>query len=559
MKVETELSVKARPGLIQLWPYLVFAILVAAYNAVFLRYGFNATDEGWLLSLGRRIVDGQQPYRDFYFLLTPLSVYIQAALIKIFGDGYTVLAARVYWVVQMWAMTTIVSLLYRKYVGHIELLLLLVTGYVVSSMLLSFPWYSYDGVFWSAVALVLFSKRQYAFTGVAAFLAFMSKQNYLALMPLVIILGLILKWAKIELAGINRRSIISMVIGFGIPLAGYLGFLILSGDFSAFITNVFIYPPETSNMSFWFAIFQNNPQALLIALPMIATIAVLFYVPADKWRYALIILIPLTGYVLIQKTGYFVFSLAFFNYAVLAFVLWRLWHGERGEDSESIRHLATIQLFASVIVYLSGCTFGGIIFTYAGSGVALPLAYVLLKKTGATPFRARVALAVILVFLVLGGYYKYRHVYRDAPRSELTAEFQTPGLRGIKSTPRNVAQVDGLVTAAKIHSAPGDYILVYPDFPVLYYLADRNNPTPIEWFYWRGFNKEMLQAAMRALAENPPKLVFVQAYIEDNYLRSGEPLAYLKDSKYPPLYALIRANYHSIDPVGDIFMFVPEF
>ncbi len=159
----------------------------------------------------------------------------------------------------------------------------------------------------------------------------------------------------------------------------------------------------------------------------------------------------------------------------------------------------------------------------------------------------------------MGGYYKHREVYRDAPRDELTAEFQTPGLRGIKSTPRNVAQIDGLVTAVRIHSLPSDNIMIYPDFPVLYFLADRDNPTPIEWYYWRGFNKRMLQEAMLALAENPPKLVFVQEYLEDNYRRQGEPLAYLENSKYPPLYALIRANYEPAERIGDIFMFVPKF
>ncbi len=121
------------------WPYAVFLLLVALYSLLTLAHGFNATDEGYLLSAGARVAEGEAPYADFYFFRTPLSVYIQAAFISIFGDSYTVLVSRWVWTLQMCLVVVLISLLYRCFVRPWELLLLLVTTFTVSTLLLIFP------------------------------------------------------------------------------------------------------------------------------------------------------------------------------------------------------------------------------------------------------------------------------------------------------------------------------------------------------------------------------------------------------------------------------------
>ncbi|UCD64257.1 MAG: hypothetical protein JSW34_02130, partial [Candidatus Zixiibacteriota bacterium] len=96
-----------------IWPYAAFVLLVAVYSALTLGHGFNATDEGYLLSLGQRVVDGQRPYTDFYFFRTPMSVYIQAVRIEIFGDSYTILMSRILWTFQMCIVAILISIVYR--------------------------------------------------------------------------------------------------------------------------------------------------------------------------------------------------------------------------------------------------------------------------------------------------------------------------------------------------------------------------------------------------------------------------------------------------------------
>src|SRR6266581_4606054 len=75
--------------------YAALIVLVGVtYRATFITQGFNATDEGWLQSVGRRIVLGQIPYRDFPFSLPPVSIYKEALFQAVLGDSYTILVER---------------------------------------------------------------------------------------------------------------------------------------------------------------------------------------------------------------------------------------------------------------------------------------------------------------------------------------------------------------------------------------------------------------------------------------------------------------------------------
>src|SRR3989344_3867084 len=55
--------------------------------------GFISHDEGWVLNAASRILDGQVPYRDFYFLYTPGSIFSVAFFFKLFGES--ILSARI--------------------------------------------------------------------------------------------------------------------------------------------------------------------------------------------------------------------------------------------------------------------------------------------------------------------------------------------------------------------------------------------------------------------------------------------------------------------------------
>ena len=63
-------------------PYLIFAV----FCAIILTKPFGNGDELWNYSFAKNIVNGLIPYRDFNIVQTPLSAYIPALFMSIFGD-----------------------------------------------------------------------------------------------------------------------------------------------------------------------------------------------------------------------------------------------------------------------------------------------------------------------------------------------------------------------------------------------------------------------------------------------------------------------------------------
>jgi 4-amino-4-deoxy-L-arabinose transferase-like glycosyltransferase len=70
-------------------PALVFLISLA-YLCLFRHFSNRDLDEGIILQAAERVLRGQIPYRDFFLFYTPGSVYVQAALFKVFGDSLAV-------------------------------------------------------------------------------------------------------------------------------------------------------------------------------------------------------------------------------------------------------------------------------------------------------------------------------------------------------------------------------------------------------------------------------------------------------------------------------------
>jgi hypothetical protein len=164
----------------------------------------------------------------------------------------------------------------------------------------------------------------------------------------------------------------------------------------------------------------------------------------------------------------------------------------------------------------------------------------------------------MIFLLIAGGVIKYNHVYRDYQRDELMSEFKSGKLSGIRTNPRNFNQINSLMGAVEENTLKGEYIVIYPDFPILYYLTDRKNPTPVDWYYWRGLHMDMVIKAAHAIGQIRPKVVFVQKFSEADYRRAGAPIDYVNTEEYAPLYEFINHFYKIEGEVGDIFLFVPK-
>ncbi len=541
------------------WPYAAFLFFVAGYSYLFLADGFNATDEGYLQSLAQRIVDGELPYADFYFLRTPLSLYLQAAFIYLFGSSYTVLAARAFWTVQTVAIAFVLVPVYRRFVSRCELLILLCSTWVVSSQLIAFPWYSYDAVFFALIALVLYHRRWFGLTGVAIFLAALSKQNYLVFLPVFVALTWLLQ-TRYRRTLLSLAGVLKIILGFIVPTICYVGYLELwGGGLDTFVRNVFVLPGKTSEVSAVFAIFQNHHVAFAFSLPALGGVLLWYYFRRERiWLVIPAALLTAgAGWLISRHFMFYAYALVTLNYGLLIHVLVITWRNKELQNTTLFRWLLPLIPFCIALQYMAAFNYVGLTFGYMGAAPGLIVAWLLWREQSPSPYRKTVAMAFLLVIMGTGLYYKYSNVSRDAPRKFLYTEFASAKLSGIQSTRRNVGQIDHLVATVEKYTEPGDYILVFPDMPTLYYLTDRRNPTPIGWYVLLEFTSEMMQESLAQLEKNRPRLVLLQSYPESDYRRKGDQLDYLRINRYRPFLMWLLANYKMLEMVGDVAIFVP--
>ena len=554
------MSRTGQSGILKAWPYAVFLALAGVYSWFTLGEGFNATDEGYLLSLGQRILDGEAPYRDFYFLRTPGSIYIQAGLLAALGDSYTVLASRVFWLLQMLGATMLLSVFYRRFADATELLLLLLATFAASTLLMIFPWYNYDAAFFGIVAAVCLYRRRFLLVGVAAFLAAFCKQSYLGLLPAFMLLALLVRWRRGVPRLLGRREIERMVIGFAIPAILYAAFLAITDSLGAFYRNVFVYPSKASQTELAFALFQDHPTGFLQALPLTAAVAAWYFLRRrDTLSWSVRILTAAgAGVALFWSHHVFIYSLVYFGLFTGAIGVLRIVFDRTARKNRTLVALLPILLIGVVLQYLAGLNYAGLVLAYTGAGLLLAAGYLVIRDSGFFVRRRFAALVFLALLLAAGGYWKYTYVYRDVPRANLQSEFRIDKLAGITSHRRNTWQLEQMVRAVRERTEPGDYIFVFPDFPILYYLTDRRNPTPIPWYVQMEFGGPMITRALESLRRHPPVLIFLQTYFEIDYGRGGATIEYEMIPRYQFIHELITTEYEREATIGDIDLYVPK-
>lgn len=566
------------------------------YRATFITQGFNATDEGWLQSLGARIVAGQLPYRDFNFGLPPLTIYKEAALIRLLGSDYGILASRWASAFEISLASVLAFVVVVRYVRPTWAFLVVLPTCFFSTILFYFANYSYDGEVLALLSIALLvhttpERRTLAVLGgVSGGLAFMAKPTFLGLVPIILIGAVANRLATRSLEehqdhaiGI-RHAVIPYIAGFVLVCLAVLTYFALEGAAGDLIYNTFVLPRQSYPIPLAFVIWQDVPDVMLI-WPNIAG-----YLAA---ALALLLLLRVERIPEVLRLG------AAAGLVVLL-VVRALPSSSTGMPSA--RQLALLLLILGVLLVLNAVTFlvtlvakaqlkaalfppelpllalglqyvaqfnaAGIRYSYYGAFLSVPVAILFLRSLAAVnpswrrgPFAVRVMplapLVLGLSIVAAGIVDTHGVVARDGPRSQLSASFATPRLHGLTSLPANTERVDGLVAMVESQTAPGDPILVLPDFPVLYFLTGRRNPTRIGWYETPQVTTGEAEQAVADMKRDPPKLVILQTYDEADFRRTGPKLDYEAIPQLLPIYRYVIENYRLVHTVGDLDIYEP--
>jgi hypothetical protein len=126
----------------------------------------------------------------------------------------------------------------------------------------------------------------------------------------------------------------------------------------------------------------------------------------------------------------------------------------------------------------------------------------------------------------------------------------------VVSTPANRSQVDDLVSFVDAHTRVGDPILVMPDYPSLYYLADRPNATRQDWYFDWIITTGLVDQSVSDLRARPARLVLIQRHTAFDFNGALAPFDY-GSGKLASLHSYVTANYRPAGSVGDVDAWAP--
>lgn len=204
---------------------ILFVILTAFIcQFLFSAYGFNPTDEGFVLSATNRVLHGQIPHVDFSSVRPLGYAYLHIPEL-LFSENYFFLISRfVFWFEQI-----LIAFLWIRFVINFtktEISLLNKYTLVIVCFIFNVHYFpcsvlhTIDGLLMCMIGLnFIISEKKYAFVGFF-FIGFASlcKQNYLVILPFTLFL-------------FGRRKIVSnTIIGF-LPIALYISIISYFGGF----------------------------------------------------------------------------------------------------------------------------------------------------------------------------------------------------------------------------------------------------------------------------------------------------------------------------------------
>lgn len=183
----------------------ILFLLPFIYLFSFGRYGFEDSDSGFIVGMGWRILNGELPYRDFYYVRPPLSPYLSALYLYIlpeYGQLFYIRFITYLMILLTAIMTTSIlekfynfeELKLNKYLFSIISFFILTIGHV------EFQWHTTDGIFFTIIGLWILTNYKNNFglvflAGVMFMLASLTKQNFI-IVPLISLIFSILVYGK---------------------------------------------------------------------------------------------------------------------------------------------------------------------------------------------------------------------------------------------------------------------------------------------------------------------------------------------------------------------------
>lgn len=476
--------------------FVSFFILLFFFNR-----GFAYYDEGFILHATQRVMRGEIPYKDFDLIYTPATIYLTAAAFKIFGES--VLSGRILmFLVGLLTSYLIYIISFRATKNSLTSFLSVLIYLGWGPTHINFPWPSM--LVLTAAVAALWALPRYYLVGLLTAVVFLIKQNFGVAVFLSVVIGL--EWTR------GIRGIREFFLGIITGLAPFLGYLLLTNSLAGFLDNFYFY--TIKRFLFEGAAltpFPSGVKGLFYLLPgLISLVAILL---AFK-KHKKLLTLP-------------VFTLLFYLFGI--------------RPTTDFVHLTTL-------MSITGLPLSVIFSNFQISSSKKQTKFKsqlnnFSKKTSKKflkfnnlRFVWRTCWLIFGVLLIGLGFYTglFKNYYRwDSPIIKQNFFVSNPKAK-ILVDQKFYEVIPRLVSEIKRKSGKEDYIFIFPNASMFYFLTGRKNPTRFiglaHNFQTRAQEQEIIKALqsknVRLVLTNEPIVgndyKIIRKYILDNFKKKKE-------------------------------------
>lgn len=462
---------------------LALALVAAAalWTWVYGRFGHNALDDGFVVGLAWRLVQGELPHRDFIYVRPPGSIFLHAIPLMLLPARWVMLAERFLFFASIATASGVASVYLHRRLGlaalGVDRALLALTAFVASAP--GFPpmaWHTVDGILLGSIGLALLgattglASAGLIFGGMVVGAAALCKQSFYFLIPIA--------FAGVWLARGWRASALAAA-GVAATAAGLLGLLVYWDALAEFIAQT---ASASRPASLWHSgVGMWGIAAVKLGLPTLAVCAAVY--AYGRWRqrpvpraiYAWIVLAAMWGPAIVHTARAPHFVAPLWNYPALPALAALIGLAfERGAEARQ-RIAALLPMLG--LAWCAGLSWGyPTPALFAAPGLAGALAVAGRRLGVRTEPLLWTALGLALTLQTLA----YRHPYREAPRAQLVVDLGTiePRLSAIRGSERGAALLTELRELTERHGAP---FALLPGRPAVHYLHETRSPIAIDW------------------------------------------------------------------------------
>lgn len=186
---------------------VILFLLPIIYLFSFGRYGFEDSDSGFIVGMGWRILNGELPYRDFYYVRPPLSPYLSALYLYILPEYGQLFYIRFITYLMILLTAIMTTSILEKFYNFEELklnkyLFSIISFFILTIGHIEFQWHTTDGIFFTITGLWILTNYKNNFgliflAGVIFMLAALTKQNFIIVPVISLILSILVYGKKV--------------------------------------------------------------------------------------------------------------------------------------------------------------------------------------------------------------------------------------------------------------------------------------------------------------------------------------------------------------------------